>query len=206
VEHLMSGEGKQSKRKPTPPSEVLRRMLIISKGSTPAEEGQRELVAANGASLPIKGSDAPYLKKLGFTFGPPLDNVFREASLPLGWSVKADPEYMMWCHIVDTKGRKRVGISYVPDFSNRKAELHAVVRYRLNVEYQGQFGRTGESHRGCVQDQATDTEVFTTKTLRRESEADRSFLKTELLKEECQQWLEKNFPNHLDPLAYWDDL
>jgi hypothetical protein len=182
--------------------------LMLKHGATPAiegmeAEGQAELVASNGASLPVKGSEHPCFAKAGIVFGEPLDPVFREAKLPAGWSIRGRPDHAMWNDLLDAKGSVRAAIFYKAAFYDRRAELHPKTRYTAEVEYQGNFGKAGESHRGFVFDNATRTELFTTKTLRREGN-DRTFLKTEDLEKETSEWLSKHFPDHLDPSAYWD--
>lgn len=189
-----------------PPSEMLR--LMRQTGTAPSAkeveaEGQRELIASNGASLPIKGSEHPAFAKMGFSFGAPLDKFFREAKMPLGWRVRPSNEHVMWTDIFDIKGRKRARIHYKALLTARMASMVPTVRYTTEIEFQGDFGRPGESNRGFVFDHATRTELFSTKTLRREG-GDRMFLRIEDLKAETAAWLDARFPEHKDPSAYWD--
>ena len=204
-------EVKRTKRQVTntlelPPSELLR--LMLKHGATPVvegmeAEGQRELVAANGASLPVAGSDHPCFAKMGILFGDSLDGVLREATLPLGWRLRPSVEHVMWTDLLDAQGRKRARIFYKAAFYDRHAELQPTVRYSAGIEYQGEFGKVGESHRGFVFDNATNAEVFSTKTLRREEKSDRTLLKTDALRKETAQWISEHFPEHADPSAYW---
>jgi hypothetical protein len=141
---------------------------------------------------------------MGIVFGAALDPVFREATLPLDWSVHANPSHSMWSAILDAQGRTRATIFYKASFYDRHAELHPTARYTVEVEYQGEFGKMGESHRAFVFDNATHQEIFSSKTLRRESPTDRTFLKTEDLRKEVTEWLVQHFPEFKDPTAYWD--
>lgn len=189
-----------------PPSELLR--LMVTHGSSNAIKGmeaagQAELVATGGASLPVNGSGNPCFAKMGIVFGETLDGVFREATLPSGWKI-VPTEHSMWSDLVDAKGRKRAGIFYKAAFYDRRAEIRPKTRYACETEYQGDFGKVGESHRCFVMDGATGAEVFSTKTLRRETEGDRTFIKTEDLRTEATEWLKNTYPAHEDPAAYWD--
>lgn len=202
---------KQPKKKVTdtarlPPSALLG--LMLKHGSTPViegmeAEGQQELVRANGASLPVEGSTHPCFAKMGIVFGESLDGVFREAAVPPGWTIRARSDHAMWSDLLDAKGRKRASIFYKAAFYDRRATMHPCTRYTTEVEYQGEFGKAGESHRGYVLDNATGTELFSTKTLRREGD-DRTFLKTEDLRKETEAWIVEHFPEYRDPAAYWD--
>jgi hypothetical protein len=189
-----------------PPSEMLR--LMRHGGAAPTVEeveaqGQRELIAANGASLPIKGSDNPVFVRMGFVFGLPLDKFFREAKMPMGWKIQPSNEHVMRSDILDSKGRRRVRVHYRALLTARMARMEPTVRYTAEIEYQGEFGRPGESNRGFVFDHSTRTEVFSTKTLRREG-LDRKFLRIEDLRAETSAWLATHFPEHQNPEAYWD--
>jgi len=211
MEQKTADKVKRTKRQVTnpvtlPPSEQLR--FMMKHGTAPDSEhleteGQQELLAANGASLPILGSDHPCFAQMGLVFGEPLDQVFREAKLPQNWGLRASREHVMVTDLLDVKGRRRAKITYKSALFDRHAEIEPTVRYTVGVEYQGKFGIAGESHRGYVFDHATRTEVFSTKTLRREGQ-DRTFLKTEELKQETAQWISARFPDHQDPAAYWD--
>jgi hypothetical protein len=89
------------------------------------KSGQQQLV--NSALLPTKGSDDPEFLRLGFTFGEPVadDPMFRPATLPAGWR-KAGTDHDMHSDILDTLGRKRVGVFYKAAFYDRRADMHLV--------------------------------------------------------------------------------
>lgn len=88
--------------------------------------GQSELV--NSDRLPTKFNDYDLkdpqkaYEALGFGFGEPDpgDPMFREATLPKGWS-RQGSSHSMWSHIVDELGRKRVSIFYKAAWYDRDA-------------------------------------------------------------------------------------
>lgn len=86
------------------------------------KSGQQQLV--NSALLPTKGSDDPEFLRLGFTFGEPVadDPMFRPATLPAGWR-KAGTDHDMHSDILDTLGRRRVGVFYKAAFYDRRADM-----------------------------------------------------------------------------------
>lgn len=181
----------------------MRRYPNLSLVDAMEAEGQEELLAANGASLPVVGSDHPAVAKFGIAFGASLDGVLREAKLPPGWKLRASPEYFMWNKLLDAKGRVRAEVFYSAVSYAREAEIKPCPRYEARMECQGQFGVVGESWRGYVLDTATGEEVFSTKTLRRETREDRRFIESDGLKLETAQWLSTHYPEHQDPAAYW---
>lgn len=89
-------------------------------------KGQRELVASS--SLPNElqrpDTDADF-EALGFTFGAETDELFREATLPDGWS-KQGSDHDMWSYIVDADGVRRVAIFYKAAFYDRRAFMRLV--------------------------------------------------------------------------------
>lgn len=88
--------------------------------------GQRELVESTDLPTDTGGTDEQFLA-LGFTFGKPArrDPLFRPATLPHGWRREAS-DHAMWSHVLDEKGRKRVGIFYKAAFYDRRADMHIV--------------------------------------------------------------------------------
>lgn len=82
--------------------------------------GQRQLVES--AVLPRTrnlGDDDAFVD-LGFEFGEAVDDLFRRATLPLGWR-KEGSSHSMWSYVVDEKGYRRVQVFYKAAFYDRDA-------------------------------------------------------------------------------------
>lgn len=81
--------------------------------------GQSELL--NSTTLPTEGPTEE-LEALGFTFGAtvPGDDMFREATLPAGWS-REGSDHAMWSYICDERAIRRVAIFYKAAFYDRSA-------------------------------------------------------------------------------------
>jgi hypothetical protein len=90
--------------------------------------GQREMVHSD--VIPSHGYADDDLLALGFTLGDPVegDPLFRQASLPEGWK-RQGSDHAMHSDIVDTLGRKRVGIFYKAAFYDRRADLSVATVY-----------------------------------------------------------------------------
>lgn len=82
-------------------------------------QGQRDVVLST--QMPTKG---PWdqLTELGFIAGPetPGDPLFREATLPTGWT-KVPTEHSMWSDVLDDRGVARVAVFYKAAPYDRKA-------------------------------------------------------------------------------------
>lgn len=82
-------------------------------------DGQRQLVAST--VLPIDcTTDEAALLALGFSFGEPTDDLFREATMPHGWT-KVGSDHDMWSYIEDKHGVRRVAVFYKAAFYDRCA-------------------------------------------------------------------------------------
>ena len=103
--------------------DLLLGLLTALPGGVEASEarGQQELVRSQ-ARLPTRGCDEQALTALGFVIGPVIANdpIWREATLPPGWNIKATDHYM-WSDILDETGKKRGHIFYKAAFYDRDA-------------------------------------------------------------------------------------
>lgn len=91
--------------------------------------GQAELL--NSTTLPTDGSNSPELAALGFVFGDevPGDPMFRQATLPEGWT-REGSDHAMHSYVCDERGVRRVNVFYKAAFYDRRADLHV-----MNVGY-----------------------------------------------------------------------
>lgn len=85
--------------------------------------GQRQVVNSTVLPYAYDRDDAPF-EALGFTFGEqvPGDNLFRQATLPEGWT-REGTEHAMHSVIKDERGIARVGIFYKAAFYDRRADM-----------------------------------------------------------------------------------
>lgn len=85
--------------------------------------GQKQLLEST--VLPTRGSEDPTFVELGFVFGDPVkgDPLFREATLPAGWTKKGT-DHSMWTTIEDERGIERVAIFYKAAFYDRSAHMN----------------------------------------------------------------------------------
>lgn len=85
--------------------------------------GQSQLVASTVLPRKTQNPDTDEdFEALGFTFGASVqgDELFREATLPEGWTKQAT-DHSMWSEVVDTRGIRRVSVFYKAAFYDRDA-------------------------------------------------------------------------------------
>lgn len=119
------------------PAEV--KLLIgLDPGGIYAQEAQGQAEVLNSTTLPTdtRGKDADF-EALGFTFGAqvPGDPLFREATLPAGWSRKGT-DHSMHSVIEDERGIARVNIFYKAAYYDRRADMSLMnVAYRFVTDW-----------------------------------------------------------------------
>jgi hypothetical protein len=142
----------------------------------------------------------PVWEKMGIvirsiTAGDPL---FVDVTLPAGWKIVPMPD-PRGSHLVDTNGRHRASIFYKAASYDRYASINVLRRFTVNTIYE-------QDPRG------TRLGVFDGETLifRTEKVAESgSFSEDEMAAREKNRtvafaWLKERWPDHDNPLAYWD--
>lgn len=198
---------------------VLLEALVTGNGSTAIERqearGQSKFVASD--TLPIKHDYCSQiqLERMGIVFGELVDDLFIEVQLPEGWR-KVPTDHSMWSKLIDEKGRERASIFYKAAFYDRNAHLTLTRRFSCRVEpiygYGDKDYRQHEWH--CV---VADCGGLVWQSQRIEPEPEYSLqdetklaawkdwtAKKDALQQEGIAWLDQNYPDWEDPLAYWD--
>lgn len=182
-----------------PPDRLLLKAMVLGASASieaMEAEGQQELLQSD--VMPARCQDFSFLgdidhaqqrdellKTLGFTLAGSVmgDPLFILASLPDGWR-KVGSEHAMWSYIHDERGRRRISLFYKAAPYDRKA--HFVVEEWVHVNtYHGPHANDV-----VVLGGGQVLRTFGTRD-NRTSEAARA-------------WAESKFPDHDDPLAYWN--
>lgn len=168
-------------------------------------ERHEQARAVNSSRLPKPGPTREAWEALGFTFGADVDDLFCEATMPDGWTVKATG-HAMWNDILDHKGRKRGQFFYKGAFYDRDAFMSSPERrYTVRRDYSDDL--PDDQMRALVFD--CGTEIFRSKTLVVECGGDekpwqaRERVEASVIAE-CVAWLTERYPDHRNPAAYWD--
>lgn len=180
-------------------------------GGIEAQEaaGQRELTA-HADRLPVEGTiSRPELRaqweSAGFVFGTPIPEpsqrnreVFIACTFPAGWKLKPT-EHSMWSDLIDAAGRKRAAVFFKAAFYDYNAHTFGLEpRYSVGGTYTGSpdFALTAF----VVNDADKPGAHLHTVSV----PAGTDYSGRDAYREQAAKWLAEQFPNHADPLAYWN--
>jgi hypothetical protein len=159
--------------------------------------GQRELVASEQIPTDLRRITPEQLAALGFVLGDPTpdDPMFRPATLPRGWS-RRGTDHSMWSTIVDEKGRERFSVFYKSAFYDRSAHMGSTTRYSYSTDYEG------------TPDAPSLRRIFLTDGGERlecvASYEDGQWEDYRVANDLAAKVLAERWPDHQDPMAYWD--
>jgi hypothetical protein len=128
----------------------------------------------------------------GIQFGVDADDLFVNVTLPPGWKLQAT-DHSMWSDLLDADGVKRAGIFYKAAFYDRNASITFNGRYRQDSDY------AKPRSTFYVVDTRTGERLFTAGDC-----ACDDYQGKEPLRAAAKNWLDEQFPDHGDPLAYWE--
>lgn len=160
-------------------------------------EGQMELVRRDmlpiSISSPSDKIQTHHLENLGFVFGDQIDEVFRKATLPKGWTKQAQVGTSYWTNILDADGVMRAKIFYKAAFYDRSATMRLETFFRDD---------TADAVLGNVEVRilARGNHLVRSIGTARTGDWDAIWV----LKDNAVEWLTAIWPSWRDPLAYWD--
>jgi hypothetical protein len=180
---------------PRPPGVASHDAIVASEAA-----GQAELV--NSTLLPFKTNGQghqPFLDvgiKLGDTV---VDELFVEAELPEGWEKRPAPDHNMWSYIYDQHGRLRINVFYKAAVYDRRA--HMKLQARFSAVEENQIPDNWKCPRRFTVADATATEPhFATDWYSGDD-----YEASSKAKDECEAWLDENYPEWKNAAAYWED-
>lgn len=165
------------------------------------KRGQGDFNSSDVLPKDLRDCTREQLEQLGFVFGEDVDDLFVKAKLPAGWQ-KRGTEHSMWSEIADDKGRVRGQVFYKAAFYDRNAHMFLTRRYHYGSE---PINGYGENHKdedpdvGYVKDEGA--RIW--KTAPRQIPAGGWKIREEL-DAEAKSYIEEHYPDHKNPLAYWD--
>lgn len=206
-------------------------VVASTPGGIEAQEKEGQQMLVNSELLPIDmgGCYRPgapmaeeLLKSFGCEFGDPSeDGLFISVQLPTGWKKVINPYHNMWSYLVDEENRWRASIFYKAAFYDRQAHLRLEPRIVLEEKYpehnaQKQIYKVSiiadrKARKETREIASVDDKIYTATTLFRVQDDLLASLKVEdkyramdVVKHAVVAWAEKNYPDCLDPGAYWD--
>lgn len=156
------------------------------------------------------------LERLGVRFlgEVPDDSIFQYVELPAGWKkvLTAEPRLSM---LVNADGRERARIFYKAAFYDRRATLLLETRYTYrDILNRSAFDGTLLNDTepivalvtdGCGEGVGEERILWTSEEFDPPQERLERFRAWHVARKQAEAWLDENFPQWRDPLAYWDE-
>lgn len=167
------------------------------------KQGQQMLVRSEVLPKDTMRDTRQQFEAMGIKFGEDADDIFVFVTLPDGWK-KVPTDHQMWSDLVDDKGRKRAEIFYKAAFYDRSAHMYLTRRYIVSsFEYTDSNGNRVEYDKHTnfavwVLDADKPLKLFGVRPAEYASKIEEEHTK------QAHEWLNENYPNHQDPLAYWN--
>lgn len=158
-------------------------------------EGQRDLIRSTHLPKNIMGASRKQLEDLGFKFHEDVDNLFVSCELPTGWT-KTATDHSMHSNLLDENGRCRALIFYKAAFYDRRAYMSMQSRFSIDGWVASD---RPEQYNTAVFD--GETQLFSSGTW--SPDADAFYERKGRLYDLCEDWLNENYPDWKNPLAYW---
>ena len=145
-------------------------------------------------------------EKMGIQIVGEHDDLFWDVILPEGWDTRAT-DHTMWNELLDEKGRKRASFFYKAAFYDRDAFTNLEARYTLEVTHNCDPNAEYEvwkkaDYIGIIKDAGKI--IYSTATYPVVDDYDEETKLKDKLYAELDEYINKEFPNHADPLAYWE--
>lgn len=172
--------------------------IASTPGGIEAQEkaGQRQLVKST--MFPKEGNATDeQLTKGGFVLGKDIDDLFREAALPDGWT-KVGTSHDMHSDLLDKQGNKRGGIFYKAAFYDRRADFTLYPRYYVSSAAPNNDDWNSAMRFYVVKDRKGDTVIYVT-----EMHGRSDWTAGDKHEKEAFDWLAEYYPNYRDFSAYW---
>lgn len=180
-------------------------------------EGQRSFVGSETLPTDMGSPETKsVLEKLGVRFlgEVPDDPIFQYVEFSEGWKKvpTAEPRLSM---LVDTNGRERARIFYKAAPYDRRASLLLETRYTYrDILNRSAFDGTLLNDTepivafvtdGCGEGVGEERILWTSEEFDPPQERLERFRAWQAARKQAEAWLDENFPQWRDPLAYWDE-
>lgn len=181
-------------------------------GGIEAQEAAGQVIFVNSETLPkeMLGCNRKQLEDMGIVFGSDADDLFVNVTLPKGWKKQAT-EHSMHSDLLDDKGRKRAGIFYKAAFYDRNAHMRLDQRYTVDsyISCDEHGTKIVESIRHNQPTHYATAVMDVNNELHRIGIRDSGYSKenyelNDVHDKQARAWLDENYPEWQNPLAYWD--
>lgn len=179
-------------------------------------EGQRDMVHSDTLPIRMDAETKAQLQQLGFIFIGPASTdpkeLFQFVTFPEGWK-KAPTDHYLYTNIVDPKGHVRGNMFYKAAFYDRDAFMGGLTRrytYRQDYSIKEPEVAPGTPRTFIRPFQAWDNQtnsvIFTIEPPPFEpvGKFQKIWDAEDYYKSLMKEWLIQQYPDHENPLAYWE--
>lgn len=163
--------------------------------------GQSSFVNSDTLPREMSGATRRALETAGVVFGDPVpgDDLFVYVTLPEGWT-RRSTSHDMHSDLLDEKGCKRASIFYKAAFYDRRADIRAINRFGVRMDYDAPAGTLVMN----VYD-GNDIVFTISGTYEGEKFGDGYDELSKTLHKACNEWFNENgFPDWTNAGLYWD--
>ena len=183
-------------------------IVSATPGGIEAQEarGQKQFVRSETLPRKFNYGNRQQFEQMGLVFGEFADDLFINVTLPPGWKKQAT-SHSMWSHLTDELGRERASIFYKAAFYDRDAFININRRFTYKTQPVGGYDSDGyrkgrETHPfECVVTDC-DTVIWTSEPVSPSAQLE-WFRIDDVLRPMGKAWLDKNYPDWENPIAYW---
>lgn len=165
-------------------------------GGIEAQEAQGQADFVESQTLPI---DCPQeqLENLGFVFEDAVDDIFVNVKFPQGWTFRPT-DHSMWSELLDPNRNVRAGIFYKAAFYDRSANMHLDRAISVERNYDVKdiiqfFVKYNKEEVLLATEIVRDVKEY----------SDEYWEEERRLRDVATDWMNKNYPDNSDVLAYW---
>jgi hypothetical protein len=186
----------------------------------PIDDGTQRRINNDGSPGEVfRQGCRPQLEKLGFKFFNPVtpphsirrrEPTFYSGQFPPGWFLAPDGGIegranAMHSNIIDHNGNKRGSVFFKAAFYDYNATIRLYPRYETRQEYSDNWkdDRGEQSKQFLVVDRVTGENVYDSGWVKNKDNPELPPLYVNEQERKSREWLNENYPDHEDPLAYW---
>ena len=169
-------------------------------------QGQSSLVNSDTLPRRLSPEDKKTLEDFGFKFLGESDDLFQYVEFPEGWK-KERTDHSMWTNLVDPKGRVRANMFYKAAFYDREAFFGGFKRrYTCSLDYTSKEYGTWDRPAVLLDNiDAAHPKVIFTIDVHPSPEDAKPYHAQERAQAQMKSYITERFPDHENPLAYWDE-
>lgn len=170
-------------------------LVAATPGGIEAQERQGQRHFTQSSTLPKRciGCTWGQIEQAGIIRGDDVDDLFVRVQLPAGWRVEPT-EHSMWSKLLDERGRERASMFYKAAFYDRAAHVSLTRFITVTRRY---YDEVRDTDAAVVS--ADGAVLFESARVPQDH-----FGEIDQIEAAAHAWADAEYPDHRNPLAYWN--